>query len=568
MKTLDEIKPGQSIGRYEFLVPIARGGMAAVWAARLKGTRGFSKIVAIKTMLPTLSDDPLFEQMFLDEAQLAAQIHHPNVVEIMDLGEQDDVLYQVMEYVDGESLATVLRTVAKRKEPIPLPIAVRIIMDACNGLHAAHELRNVEGNHLGLVHRDISPQNIMVSFDGVVKLVDFGVAKAAGRMSSETTAGQIKGKAPYMSPEQALGSKIDRRTDIFAMGIVLYQVTTGKHPFRGENDVATLHAILNRPAPSPRFIYPKYPRPLESALLKALQRDPEARFKTAAEMADAVSKVFPPTTRLPSVSEVGAYLQGLLGEGGAKRREALREAIRRVEVRATTIVNAESSGAVLLPLNELSSDVSSVEHHPQLLAPTERMDAQTLAANFTETDAETGPRIPANSVPSVQGYAASQPRPEAPDIDESDFKQPNKGKKIAMVVGGSMVGIGLIAGLALALSSSGPQPVASAEPAASTPPQADSVMPTASVTQAPEPDPLPSASVTASAEPADSAVPHEPPPAPEPSATAAPVATPTAIKPSTTGGKPPPPPATTEKPAATTAPTSTWKPPPVEDPGF
>ncbi len=136
MRTLDDIKPGQTIGRYEFLVPIAKGGMASVWAARLKGTRGFAKTVAIKTILPTLSDDPLFEQMFLDEAQIAAQIHHPNVVEIMDLGEENDVLYQVMEYVDGEPLTAIMRAVKKKKQRVPVEIAVKIIIDACMGLHA------------------------------------------------------------------------------------------------------------------------------------------------------------------------------------------------------------------------------------------------------------------------------------------------------------------------------------------------------------------------------------------------------------------------------------------------
>src|SRR5262245_53539032 len=231
MRTLQDIQPGQTLGRYEFLVPIAEGGMASVWAARLKGTRGFSKTVAVKTMLPSVSDDPQFEQMFLDEAQIASRIRHPNVVEILDLGEQDDVLYLVMEWVDGEPLST-LRRVAGKRGGIPRPVAVRIVADACAGLHAAHELRGEDDKLVGLVHRDISPQNMLLTFDGVVKIVDFGVALAAGRTVNSTDAGQIKGKPPYMSPEQALGYPIDRRSDLFALGIVLYQLTTGKHPFR------------------------------------------------------------------------------------------------------------------------------------------------------------------------------------------------------------------------------------------------------------------------------------------------------------------------------------------------
>lgn len=381
MQTLDDIKPGQTIGRYEFLVPIAKGGMAGVWAARLKGTRGFAKTVAIKTMLPTLSDDPLFEQMFLDEAQLAAQIHHPNVVEIMDLGEEQDVLYQVMEYVDGESLATILRTIGKKKERIPLEIAVRIVTDACRGLHAAHELKSVDGKLLGLVHRDISPQNIMITYDGVVKLVDFGVAKAAGRSASETTAGQIKGKAPYMAPEQALGQRVDRRTDLFAMGIVLYQITTGKHPFRGENDIATLHNILHKDVPSPRFVDPKFPRPLEAVINRALSRQVAKRFESAKEMADALGRVFPPTHRRVDVSDVGGFVQDLLGDSGNRRRTALAEAIKRADRRVGDKAGPMSdSGGIILPLADIGTEESSAGHARVPADPTERINLEELAA--------------------------------------------------------------------------------------------------------------------------------------------------------------------------------------------
>ena len=194
MKTLGDIQPGQTVGRYEFLVPIAQGGMAAVWAARLKGTRGFSKTVAVKTMLPSISDDPRFEQMFLDEARIASRIRHPNVAEILDLGEQDEVLYLVMEWVDGEALSA-LRNEARRRGGFPLPNALRIVADACAGLHAAHELEDDDGRPLGLVHRDISPQNVLVGYDGVVRLVDFGVAKAAGRSSESTSAGEVDRKS-------------------------------------------------------------------------------------------------------------------------------------------------------------------------------------------------------------------------------------------------------------------------------------------------------------------------------------------------------------------------------------
>src|SRR6185503_7485770 len=234
----EKLSPGMVLGRYELLLPIAQGGMATVWAARQRGTRGFNKTVAIKTMLPTLSEDPQFEQMFLDEAALAAKIHHPNVAEILDLGEEEDVLYIVMEWVDGEALSTITKQAKKNNVTIQNHIALKVISQACLGLHAAHELKDEDtAESLQLVHRDVSPQNILVTYDGIVKLVDFGVAKAMGRASGETSAGQLKGKVPYMSPEQAKGGTIDRRTDIFAMGIVLYKMTTGLHPFLGDNDL-------------------------------------------------------------------------------------------------------------------------------------------------------------------------------------------------------------------------------------------------------------------------------------------------------------------------------------------
>lgn len=344
MRTLGEIQPGQTVGRYEFLVPIAQGGMAAVWAARLKGTRGFTKTVAVKTMLPTISDNPHFEQMFLDEAQIAARIRHPNVVEISDLGEQDDLLYLVMEWVDGEPLSNIRRTAAKR-EGIPRPIAVKVVQDAAAGLHAAHELKDEQGTPIGLVHRDISPQNILITFDGVVKIVDFGVAKAAGRTVEHTNSGQIKGKPPYMSPEQALGKDIDRRTDIFALGIILYQLTTGKHPFRGENDMITLQNIVSdRPIIPPRAYDKEYPKPLESVVMRALDRDPNKRFQTAAELEAALDRVFPPTVPRVRTEDVGKFVTAMLGDRGDERRAALRDAIRLADERASSVEASGTTG--------------------------------------------------------------------------------------------------------------------------------------------------------------------------------------------------------------------------------
>ena len=334
MPSAQQIEPGQVLGRYEFLVPIAEGGMASVWAARLKGSRGFSKTVAIKTMLPGVSEDPAFEQMFLDEAQIASRIRHPNVAEILDLGEENEVLYLVMEWVDGEPLANLRRAAAKHGG-IPRPIAVRLVADAAAGLHGAHELKDESGQLVGLVHRDMSPQNLLVTFDGVVKVVDFGVAKAAGRSSEKTNAGQVKGKPPYMSPEQALGEIVDRRTDVFALGIILYQLTTGKHPFRGESDLVTLQNIVSdKPIVSPRAYDKQYPRKLENVVMKALDRRRESRFQTCAELDAALHDVFDKDVPRARTEDVGKFVTEMLGARGEERRRALTEAIRLADERA------------------------------------------------------------------------------------------------------------------------------------------------------------------------------------------------------------------------------------------
>jgi len=443
MRTLGEIQPGQTVGRYEFLVPIAQGGMAAVWAARLKGTRGFTKTVAVKTMLPTISDNPHFEQMFLDEAQLASRIRHPNVVEILDLGEQDDLLYLVMEWVDGEPLSSIRRIAAKR-EGIPRPIAVKVVQDAAAGLHAAHELKDEHGVQIGLVHRDISPQNILITFDGVVKIVDFGVAKAAGRTVEHTNSGQIKGKPPYMSPEQALGKDIDRRTDVFALGIILYQLTTGKHPFRGENDMITLQNIVSdRPIIPPRAYDKDYPKPLEAVVLRALDRDPDKRYQTAAELEAALDRVFPPTVPRVRTEDVGKFVTAMLGDRGEERRTALRDAIRLADERASS---AEASGTTgRFP--ELGTRVAPLPFG----APSNVDNSRPSVTGITGL---TGPTPHSGSFlrPSVPEYTSSAlSAPETPFGTQlpSEPPQKAKGRGAVWVIGGLVVAALFVGGALL-----------------------------------------------------------------------------------------------------------------------
>ncbi len=349
MSNTERLAPGVVLGRYELLLPIAQGGMATVWAARQKGSRGFQKTVAIKTILPNLSDDPQFETMFLDEASLAARIHHPNVAEILDLGEQEEILYLVMEWVDGEAISVLSKTIKRSETYMPQRIALRIVAQACAGLHAAHELKDENDVSLELVHRDVSPQNILVTYDGVVKMVDFGVAKALGRASGETTAGQLKGKVPYMSPEQARGGKVDRRTDVFAMGIVLYRLTTGVHPFLGENDIATMRNIIARPVMSPRVKNPDFSPDLEQLLMTCLHKDPDQRFQTIADLDRAIERVLARGGVSVVDDDVGAFVRGAMGDRGQKRRAALRDAVRAADERAAGLVPSTAGGANLMP---------------------------------------------------------------------------------------------------------------------------------------------------------------------------------------------------------------------------
>lgn len=335
--SLGDIGAGNTLGRYELLVPIAEGGMAVVWAARMKGMRRFQKIVAIKSLLPMLSADPTFERMFMSEAELASRIRHPNCCEILDLGEQDDSLFIVMEWINGDPLFVLRREAKKHHGGIPVAISARIASAVASGLHAAHELKGDDGQPLGLVHRDVSPQNIMVTPHGEVKILDFGVAKATQAADAEhTRAGQIKGKVPFMAPEQALGRPVDRRTDVFSLGIVLFQLVTGKHPFKQKEDLETLRRICDKsPVNPPSSMVDHCPHDLEQVICKALEKDPEQRYQTMDEFRRALDESLTEMTGLGLTDDdVGVFASKVLSERSEKRQKAVQEAMRIADERA------------------------------------------------------------------------------------------------------------------------------------------------------------------------------------------------------------------------------------------
>lgn len=354
---LQNLAAGDVLGRYELLLPVAQGGMATVWAARMKGTRGFSKIVAIKTMLPALSSDPRFEKMFLSEAEIASRIKHPNVCEILDLGEQEGVLYLVMEWIDGESLVTLAGDCERSGLRIPFAAAAQIGADAAKGLHAAHELKDDGGELVGVVHRDVSPHNILVTYDGVVKIVDFGVAKAVARGDHQATnAGHLKGKVHFMAPEQAYCDEVDRRTDVFALGIVLYQLTTGHHPFRADNELATLARITSpEPVPAPSTHVADYPPELAEVLLKALAKEPAQRFATMRDLAEALDAV---ATKLGAPG-IEAFIHEALDARKDARAAQIKEARRAADEHEGQRATATPLPAVVAPAAPISEDSSS-----------------------------------------------------------------------------------------------------------------------------------------------------------------------------------------------------------------
>ncbi|MCA9711238.1 MAG: serine/threonine protein kinase, partial [Myxococcales bacterium] len=273
------LAPGARVGRYHLLRRLAIGGMAELHLACAEGVAGFQKVVVLKRVLPHLAADADFVQLFLNEARLAANLDHPNLVQVMDIGEAEGEYFYVMEYVHGRNARELLAEAANRGG-LPLPVALTVVVAAASGLHHAHERCDLDGRPLGLVHRDVSPSNVLVSYDGAVKVTDFGIAKASAR-TAETIGGAMKGKIGYMSPEQCRGEAVDRRSDVFALGILLYELTTTERLFFGESDFAVLNRVVQGRFDPPSSRVPGYPPALERIVLRALAGDPAQRTPTA-----------------------------------------------------------------------------------------------------------------------------------------------------------------------------------------------------------------------------------------------------------------------------------------------
>ncbi|MBK6685443.1 MAG: protein kinase [Deltaproteobacteria bacterium] len=294
--------------------------MAEIWLARQRGLAGFNRFVVIKKILNHLSEQETFVKMFLDEARTSAQLNHPNVVQIYDLGRESDSYYIAMEFIAGENLAAIAWRGMKRGRPFPPTYAARVIADGCKALYYAHHLRGSDGQALEIVHRDISPQNILVTYEGEVKVVDFGIAKAASK-TEHTKTGMLKGKFSYMSPEQCLGAPVDQRSDIFALGILLYELCTGKRLFKHESELMILEMITKRSVVPPSQVAPGISQRLEDIIMKALEKETAARFQTGQEMQIALEDYLREEAESAANADVAAYMRELFADKIEEKRK-------------------------------------------------------------------------------------------------------------------------------------------------------------------------------------------------------------------------------------------------------
>lgn len=328
----------QAVGRYELLLELASGGMGSVYIGRQRGAAGFERLVAIKRMHPHLTQHHDLVLAFHEEARIASLIHHPNVVNVVDVYEEGGEHLLVMELIDGTAAGTLMTEARRRGKKLPRPVVLRVAIDVLSGLHAAHELVGMDGSQLLVVHRDVSPQNILVGADGAVRITDFGIARALQRMV-HTATGELKGKLRYMPPEQAMGERVDRRADIFSMGIVLWEMLTGDRLYKGETDLELLRAAGEAQVPLLSQADPTTPAPLEAIVMQALARRPEHRFPTAAAFASALERWAWEARELASAADVANAVRELAGDRIDARRRQLQDVLagrRPVTVRSGT----------------------------------------------------------------------------------------------------------------------------------------------------------------------------------------------------------------------------------------
>ncbi len=311
-----------TLGRYKLLAKLATGGMAEVYLARQTGIEGVERLVVIKRILPHLAEQKRFLDMFLDEARITVKLNHPNIVQTFDLGQEQGEYYMAMEYLEGESLAFLAKESTHRKNWPSPELASSILAGICDGLHYAHELCDESGKPLQIVHRDVSPQNIIVLFNGGVKLVDFGVAKAVSKVH-QTQVGTMKGKLSYMSPEQCLAKSLDSRADVFSLGVVLWEMLARRRLFKRDSEGATIHALINEPLPPIRGKRPEVHPELERIASKALEKKPDDRYPSCQAMAAELREYLRNSRAAVGPAEIAAFMHELFADRVRTKKELL-----------------------------------------------------------------------------------------------------------------------------------------------------------------------------------------------------------------------------------------------------
>lgn len=354
------LAPGTWLGRHQLLHRLAVGGMAEIYLARATGIEQFEKLLVLKRMLPQYAADHRFIRMFLDEARLAATLTHPNIAHVYDIGCGDGQYYFTMEHIHGEDLAAVLHACRTAGRPVPLAHALTVVTGVAAGLHAAHEKRGADGALLGVVHRDVTPSNILVGYDGSVKVVDFGIAKVAAQHGTTRTGG-FMGKARYASPEHVRGEQLDRRSDLFSLGILLYELTTGTRPFDGDSDFAVMQSIVSSAPRSPACGRAEYPAALSDIVMRALARDREARFATAQDMQLALEALARQAQVSLSSVMLAGYMAELFGDKLAAWHEARRAGRSLTDHVIATITGGtvDLTPAIAMPRAELAVEIAA-----------------------------------------------------------------------------------------------------------------------------------------------------------------------------------------------------------------
>lgn len=499
------------MGSYAICDEIATGGMATVHLGRLLGAEGFSRVVAVKKLHPQYAKDPEFITMFLDEARIVAPIRHPNVVQTLDILEGAEGLVIVMDYVHGETLARLVRAAKATGSRLPLPVACAIMANVCMGLHAAHEVRSPSGVALEIVHRDVSPQNVIVGTDGAARVLDFGVAKAEGRLA-HTREGEIKGKIAYMAPEQLRG-EVDRRTDIFACGIVLWELACGRRMFEGASDADILTRLMFAKLESPDKYAPELPPALVACIMRALRERPSERYGSAKEFALAMESA----VGLASPTQVGEWVESMASERLATRGAIIADIERATRGLAPRPL-PQGSGLLeslsqMQPAkkNDLSVEIRLESDPPASM--TERIDTVPVpSAPRLPTAGAAGaaprPQVPASPPGTSSAVVVGQPVPSAPGEPRS-----SRGLLIALammaLLGAVLLAIGIIRRSShepahpiptpTASSGPSPQPSSSASALERAPPLPSAAAPSASAGASAQASSAPSASPRATA---------------------------------------------------------------------